>query len=273
MTGKRNIRLLLSDVDGTLVTHDKVLTEATKAAVADLGRAGIAFAIASSRPPRGRRMLFEPLALQGPIAGFNGGVYVKPDLSMVRSHLLDPAAAREAVTLMRDAGLDVWVYTPDDWLIHNPEAPHVAREAWILKFDPKVVKDFSEAHLAQAAKIVGVSDDADLVAACEAKAQAALGQRASAVRSQSYYLDVTHPQANKGAVVVTLSELLSIPPEQIASIGDMPVDLPMLRAIGFSIAMGNASDAVKAEASAVTDSNEADGFAKAVRRFILGEGA
>ncbi|MDQ0472317.1 Cof-type HAD-IIB family hydrolase [Labrys wisconsinensis] len=270
MTGRRKIRLLVSDVDGTLVTHDKVLTEEAKAAALALRQAGIAFAITSSRPPRGMRMLFEPLALEGPIAGFNGGVYVKPDLSMVRSHLLDPAAAREAVTLMRDAGLDVWVYTPDEWLIHNPDAPHVAREAWIIKFDPKVVQDFSDAHLAQAAKIVGVSDDADRVAACEAKAQAALGDRASAVRSQSYYLDVTHPQANKGAVVTTLSGLLHIPAEEIATIGDMPNDVLMFRQSGFSIAMGNASDAVKAQASAVTDSNEDEGFAKAVHHFILG---
>jgi hydroxymethylpyrimidine pyrophosphatase-like HAD family hydrolase len=80
---------------------------------------------------------------------------------------------------------------------------------------------------------------------------------------------VTHPLANKGTVVETLSKLLNIPSAQIATMGDMPNDVLMFRKSGFSIAMGNASDEVKAQASAVTDSNENEGFAKAVRKFVL----
>ena len=111
--------------------------------------------------------------------------------------------------------------------------------------------------------------DLELVAACEKEAQNKLGDRASAARSQPYYLDVTHPRANKGTVVETLSRLLNIPLAQIATMGDMPNDVLMFRKSGFSIAMGNASDEVKAQASVVTDSNENDGFAKAVRKFVL----
>jgi Cof subfamily protein (haloacid dehalogenase superfamily) len=270
MSGRRDIRLLLADVDGTLVTQDKALTEATKDVAKELHRAGIRLAITSGRPPRGMSMLIEPLALQGAIAGFNGGVFVNPDLSVIESHKLDPATAKQAVKLILDQGLDAWVYTAEEWLIRNQDAPHVAREAWTVKFDAKVVASFTDADLAQAVKIVGVSDDHDLVAACEKAAQSTLGERASAARSQPYYLDVTHPQANKGTVVTTLSKLLNIPPEQIATIGDMPNDVLMFRKSGFSIAMGNASDEVKAQASATTDSNENEGFAKAVQKFILG---
>jgi Cof subfamily protein (haloacid dehalogenase superfamily) len=266
---QRNIRLLLADVDGTLVTDDKELTEATKAAARELRQAGITLAITSGRPPRGMSMLIEPLALQAPIAGFNGGVYVNPDLSVIETHTLDPAAAKQALQLILDQGLDAWLYTPEEWLIRNKEAPHVAREAWTVKFDPKVIPSFTDAQLAQAVKIVGISDDRDLVAASEKAVQKALGEKVSAARSQPYYLDVTHPQANKGAVVDTLSRLLNIPPDQIATIGDMPNDVLMFRKSGFSIAMGNASDEVKAQADAVTDSNANDGFAKAVRRYIL----
>jgi Cof subfamily protein (haloacid dehalogenase superfamily) len=269
VSGQRNIRLLLADVDGTLVTDDKELTEATKAAARELRQAGIRLAITSGRPPRGMSMLIEPLALEGPIAGFNGGVYVNPDLSVIESHTLDPAAAKQALQLILDQGLDAWVYTPEEWLIRNKEAPHVAREAWTVKFDPRVVPSFTDADLAQAVKIVGVSDDRDLVAASEKAVQRALGGKVSAARSQPYYLDVTHPQANKGAVVDALSRLLNIPPDQIAAIGDMPNDVLMFRKSGFSIAMGNASDEVKAQARAVTDSNANDGFAKAVRKYIL----
>jgi Cof subfamily protein (haloacid dehalogenase superfamily) len=269
MSKQRSIRLLLADVDGTLVTEEKVLTEAAKAAARELRHAGIALAITSGRPPRGMSMLIEPLDLQEPIAGFNGGVFVNPDLSVIESHILDPAAAKQIVELILGAGLDAWVYTAEQWLIRKQDAPHVAREAWTVKFDATVVASFTDAHLAHAVKVVGVSDDLGRVAACEKAAQRILGDKASATRSQSYYLDVTHPSANKGAVVATLSKLLNISPEQIVTIGDMPNDILMFRKSGFSIAMGNASDEVKAQASAVTDSNENDGFAKAVRKFVL----
>jgi len=269
MNGQLDIRLLLSDVDGTLVTQGKVLTEAAKAMARELHQAGIILAITSGRPPRGMSMLIEPLALQGAIAGFNGGVFVNPDLSVVESRGLDPATARQTLDLILNQGLDAWVYTQDEWLVRDLGAPHVAHEAWTVKFDARAVASFTDAHLAQAVKIVGVSDDLDLVANCEKSAQRALGEKASATRSQPYYLDVTHPQANKGEVVSTLSKLLNIPPEQIATIGDMPNDVLMFRKSGFSIAMGNASEEVKAQASAVTDSNENEGFAKAIRKFIL----
>ncbi len=88
-----------------------MLTPAAKAAAVDLRRAGIALAITSGRPPRGMEMLIEPLDLRTPIAGFNGGVYVHPDLSVIESHTLDPAVAAQTVKLIQDQGLDVWVYT------------------------------------------------------------------------------------------------------------------------------------------------------------------
>src|ERR1700722_9245311 len=201
MSKPRSIRLLLADVDGTLVTEEKVLTEAAKAAARELRHAGIALAITSGRPPRGMSMLIEPLDLLEPIAGFNGGVFVNPDLSVIESRTLDPAAAKQIVELILDAGLDAWVYTAEQWLIREQDAPHVAREAWTVKFDATVVASFTDAHLAHAVKVVGVSDDLGRVAACEKAAQRILGDKASATRSQSYYLDVTHPSANKGAVV------------------------------------------------------------------------
>ena len=143
--------------------------------------------------------------------------------------------------------MDVWVYSGKDWLIRDPKAPHVAREQWTVKFAPTVVENFEDV-LGRAVKIVGVSDDHDLVARCEKDAQDALGAKASAARSQPYYLDVTHPDANKGTVVTALSKLLAVPTSEIATIGDMPNDVLMFRKSGLSIAMGNASPEVQAQA-------------------------
>ncbi len=264
----RDIRLLIADVDGTLVTQDKVLTPLAIAAARDLAAAGIALAVTSGRPPRGMAMLIEPLRLTTPIAGFNGGVFVAPDMTVIESHSLDPKAAGAALRLILGQGLDAWIYTPGAWLVRDPGAPHVAREAWTVKFDPVVAASF-DAELSNVVKIVGISDDLALVARCEADVRDALGATASAARSQPYYLDVTHPKANKGAVVANLSGRLGIPAAQIATIGDMPNDVLMFAQSGFSIAMGNAAAEVKARADAVTDANDDEGFAKAVRRFIL----
>ena len=272
LEARGSISLLLADVDGTLVTEDKVLTERARAAVHRLHEAGIRFAITSGRPPRGMAMLIEPLALDTPIAAFNGGVYVRPDLSISSERTLEPETAKRAFDLIRNEGLDAWVYCGNEWLIHNPVAPHVEREAWTVKFSPTVVGDFADG-LKRAAKIVGVSDDHELVRRCEGDLRKALGPGASAARSQPYYVDVTHPEANKGAVVDHLSRTLAIPADQIATIGDSPNDVLMFRKSGLSIAMGNASEEVKRQADAVTDSYNDEGFAKAVERFVLGDDA
>ena len=269
MVAKRKTSLVLADVDGSLVNEQKILTERAQSAVTALRRAGIRFAVTSGRPPLGMAMLFGPLELDTPIAGFNGGLFVRRDLTILEQKTVPLDVARQAIDLIREHGLDAWVYRGNDWLITKADAPHVAREAWTVKFEPKIVADVAE-KLDQVAKIVGVSDDYDRVRRCEADAQAAFGQHATAARSQPYYLDITNREANKGAVVEYLSSHLNVPADEIATIGDQPNDVLMFKRSGFSIAMGNASDEVKSQADATTDSYDNEGFAKAMERHILG---
>jgi len=262
------ISLVLADVDGTLVTHDKVLTERTKNAVQRLRERGIRFAITSGRPPRGMNMVNDALHLDTPIAGFNGGVFIQPGGKVISSRILSREAVATTIEIIRKHQLAAWLYTPDEWYIPDPNGPHVAREAWTVKFEAKVLTDFTP-FLDQAVKIVGVSDDLAAVAACEAECRKVLGSSVSAARSQPYYLDVTHPEATKGGVVVYLSRLFQILPEQIATLGDMPNDVLMFEKSGVSIAMGNASAEVQAQARFVTASSEEEGFAIAIERFIV----
>jgi Cof subfamily protein (haloacid dehalogenase superfamily) len=262
------ISLVLADVDGTLVTQEKILTEKAKDAVKRLREKGIRFAITSGRPPRGMKMINDALHLDTPIAGFNGGVFTQPDWTVISSKTLAREAARKTVEIIREHQLVAWLYTPDEWYVPDPKGPHVAREAWTVKFDARVEKDFTP-FLDQAVKIVGVSDDLAAVTKCETDCRKALGSTVSAARSQPYYLDVTHPEATKGSVVAYLSQTLRIPPEQIATLGDMPNDVLMFEKSGMSIAMGNASAEVQAQANFVSTSNEQEGFATAVDRFIL----
>lgn len=266
--GVQGVRLIIIDVDGTLLTPDKVLTERAASAVRELRKARIEVALTSGRPPRGLRMLIEPLGLTTPLAAFNGGMFVNPDLTIIEQRTLPAEAARQTVALIRRHGLDVWVYREADWYITNATAPHVDREQRTVQFAPTIVPALDDL-LDKAVKIVGVGDDLAAVARCEAEAQHLDGVYAA--RSQPYYLDVTHPDANKGMVVKYLSRLLSIPRDQIATIGDMPNDVQMFRGSRVSIAMGNASPEVKHQARHVTPSNTEEGFARAVEDIVLPE--
>jgi len=263
------VKLLVADVDGTLVTQSKALTPRACDAVRRLRDAGIQFAITSGRPPRGLSMLVEPLGLTSPVAAFNGGIFVEPDLTTsIEQRTLPLAVAREVLAYLLEAGLDVWVYRGADWFLRDVAAPHVAREQATVRFAPVVVHDLAGV-LDGAVKIVGISDDLPRVARCERELRHRVGAHASAARSQPYYLDVTHPDANKGNVVRTLARLLDVPLEHVATIGDMPSDVLMFGIVGTSIAMGNASPEVQRTARYVTTSNEEDGFARAVEMFVL----
>ena len=263
------IRLVISDVDGTLVTAQKELTERTRQAAHMLHENGIALAITSGRPPCGMSMLIEPLRLTTPIGAFNGGMFVQPDLTVIEQHVLPADVAGLVVKAIDARGLDAWAYQGCKWFVRRRHAPHVEREEWTVKFPPTVVPSL-DAVLEGAAKIVGVSDDLEAVARCEADVRREFGDHVSASRSQPYYLDVTHPLANKGTVVRYLSETLNIPPGAIAAIGDSANDVLMFALSGLSIAMGNANPEVQRAARRVTTSNEEEGFANAVERFILG---
>jgi len=265
------ISAVVSDVDGTLVTDDKVLTARAAAVVADLYARGIVFAIISSRPPRGLRMLLDPLEIATPVGGFNGGVIATPDLTVITEHLLSPAVARRAVDLLAARGVEVWVFSGQDWLLRDPAGAYVGFEERTVGFGPTAVKDFG-ASLDAAAKIVGVSKDFALLAQCERDVSAALAGSAFVARSQPYYLDITHPLANKGVALSQIAKLLGLPLAEIAVVGDGANDVAMFERSGLSIAMGNASPEVRRAADFVTDSNDEEGFANAIERFILADG-
>ena len=267
MTG-RPVRLVLADVDGTLVTPDKELTDRTIAAVAALREAGVLFALTSGRPPRGMEMLIEPLDITTPLAAFDGGVFSRPDLTLIEQRTVADDVVPSVFELFDELGLDTWIYRGTDWYVRDVKAPHVDQEASTVQFQPTVVDDFHDL-MSGVVKVVGISDDHDAVQRAADLAEQRLGHRVSAARSQPYYVDVTNREANKGEVVRHLSKEFKIDGDEIATIGDMPNDVLMFTHSGMSIAMGNASPDVQRAAHQVTTSNEDEGFANAVHQFIL----
>ncbi len=265
------IALVVSDVDGTLLTKDKVLTERAAKAARRLHEAGIAFTITSSRPAIGMRFLIAPLAITLPVGPFNGSSIIDAEMRPIEQSLIPRGAAGRCLDLLHQYGVDIWLFTNDAWLTRNADGEYVPNERRAIRAEPTVISEFSP-YLANACKIVGSSSDFDLLVRCESDMRKALGTEATAVRSQSYYLDITPPGHDKGTFVRAIARRLGIPLEQVATIGDMHNDVAMFEVSGLSIAMGNATDEVKRYAKRVTTSNQDEGFANAME-MILAENA
>jgi len=261
------IALVVSDVDGTLLTKDKTLTDGARTAARRLRDAGIGFTITSSRPTIGMGFLIEPLAITLPVGAFNGSCIVDPQLKPIEQHLIPTFTAQRSLDVLNEFGVDIWLFTSDQWLTRNGDGEYVPHEIRAIRADPTVVRDFAP-YLSGACKIVGSSADAARLQRCEVAMQHALGAQATAVRSQNYYLDVTPPGCDKGTFVQAMAKREGISTDAVATIGDMQNDLAMFRTSGTSIAMGNATDDVKQQATLATASNEDEGFAKAIDMIL-----
>lgn len=262
------IRLVVTDVDGTLVRADKTLAPETIAAVQALRRHGIKFCLVSSRPPTGLDVLVEPLAVDTPRAGFNGGLILDAWDKVVAELTIPPEACAVAVAHLQANDVDAWVFADGLWYATSDKGHYVPRERLSIKQDPKLVPNLAP-HLVRAHKVMGASPDFALMARMEAEIRGKLGPDAAVHRSQSYYLDITHPKANKGFAAASLAGLLGIEMSEMCCLGDMPNDVPMFEVAGLSICMGNAPEDVRKLATEVTGSNDTTGWADAIERFVL----
>lgn len=263
-----SIRLLVADVDGTLLDSAKQLTDGARDAVRALREAHVLFTLASSRPPFGLGWLVRELAIDLPFLAFNGALTLTPDLSILERHPLARDTTAQTFEVLAAHGLAWWAYDDADWYASDAGGPHVGTESAVVKRRPLIVADSADLP-SPLVKVAGVTDDAAAMEACVAALRGRLGKAASVERSHPYYVDVTAPAALKGEAVARLAARVGVPLEKVATIGDMPTDVSMLKRAGLGIAMGNASAEVRAEADAVTSDDDHEGFANAVREFVL----
>lgn len=263
-----DVQFLLSDIDGTLLRPDHSLSQANIDAVARLRAAGVHFTVASSRPPRAMRQQIEALGIDLPTVGFNGGNIVNADGSLLIAHRIDPVAARTTIDLFADHDVAVWVFADDQWFLTDPDGAYVEHERQTLGY-PFVQVDGFDAYLDRVDKIVAASTDFELLVELEARLNPLIEGLAFAARSQSYYLDVTALDANKGTALIALAAQLGVDMAHTAAIGDGGNDVAMFQQAGLSIAMGQAEEGVRSQASFVTGSNLEDGVATAIDRYIL----
>jgi Cof subfamily protein (haloacid dehalogenase superfamily) len=215
-------------------------------------------------------MLIDPLGLNTPLGGFNGGLVVDPAMNILQELIIRDELVGPIIDVLTQFGLSVWLYQGTHWYVLDHNGPHVEHESAVCAFGPREVDSF-EPLRGDIIKIVGVSDNPTTIANATAELVTQFGRDVSATSSQTYYIDVTHQDANKGHVVGFLAKLFTLDPKEIVTIGDMGNDVLMFEKSGESIAMGNASNEVKGRATHVSRSNDDDGFAFALNHFVLGD--
>ena len=260
------IALVISDIDGTIITSNHELTAATRAAAAALYERGIALSLSSSRPPRSLKPIAEALNLRSPFAALNGALMTTATGEVVACSALSVTAMSRVKNIAHDLGLNVWIYDAHEWWAPERNA-FVEREEHTSGFSA-VLTDYTE-RLSQPANKLTVVGKPELVAEAERRVLTALPDEVSASRSKPRFLDVTPYGIHKGTVVARLSELLSISRAAVAVIGDGPNDVEMFRQAAVSIAMGQGVDEVRAAAQYVTSSNDDEGWARGIEKYVL----
>ena len=267
MTKPSSIALVISDIDGTLITSNHEVTEATKAAAAKLYERSIELSLASSRPPRSITPLADALKLQGPFAAFNGALVVKRNGEVLARSIISAATIASVNRIADQFGLAVWLYDEVDWWAPWRDA-FVDREEHTSGFSARI--DGYDQRVRSEANKLTVVGKPELVAPAEQLILTELGSQVSASKSKPRFLDVTAYGIHKGTVVVRLADLLKIPTNSVAVIGDGPNDVEMFNQAGISIAMGQGVDEVKEAATYLTTSNDDEGWARGIEQYVLG---
>lgn len=261
------IGLVVSDVDGTILSEDKTLAPQTVAAVRRMAAAGVPLTLLSARPPSGLRPLADALGLAVAYGAFNGGTIMGPDGAIAQAHTIDPATARRIAGLIAGSGAGLWVFAGGLWYASDLAHRLIARERRSSFIDPLPLADLG-AGMDRADKLVAVCDDWVLAERLEQEGAGSFAGQAQVSRSQPFYCDFTHPLAEKGRGLAALAERAGVPLGRTVTFGDGNNDIPMLRASGVSFAMGQAGAGVKAAATFVTASNDEHGVAAGLD-FIL----
>lgn len=264
------IKLIVSDVDGTFLPKSRTITDATRRTLAELAERNIAVVLASSRPPRGMHHILEDAGMMSaptPFIGMNGAVIARTDGETLHSATLEPSIVQAIYEAVLGTGVNFMLLDETGWWSSGNDEL-VRREAASLRFEP-ILTGLHERMKSPVNKItlLGKPDDS-----AEAKRRIdALftGKIAASSPANPKFIDITAPDVHKGTAVLRLAAMIGVSRKEICTIGDGDNDTEMFRISGMSIAMGHASESVRAAATHLTDSCENDGWSKAMQKFVL----
>lgn len=268
-------KLLVIDVDGTLLNNNKEIMPRTLAALLKAQHMGVHLVLASGRPTHGVMPIAKALEMDkfgGFVLSYNGGQIINVETGEL---LFEKRIAPEWIPYFYKKAVQnnfaIFTYQKDRLITNNPDDKYVIQEAQLNHLEIVGVDRFDEAVDFAPCKCILTSDDEEALVSLETHWNKRLDGVLEAFRSEDYFLEVTPQFINKGNTLGVLLTMLSIKPEEVIAIGDGVCDVSMLQLAGLGIAMGNAVDSVKACVDKVTLSNEADGVGVAVENLILAE--
>lgn len=264
--------MIVLDLDGTLTNRDKVITPRTKAVLMEAQRQGKKVVLASGRPTYGVMPLAKELQLKeydGYILAFNGGVIqnCRTDEVVFSSQLPMESNAR-IINLAKDQGVNILTYEKNRIITPDASCPYVEKEAFINKLEVKQIENFREYVDFSVPKFL-MLDDGDYLALVEPKVKASLGKQFSVYRSEPHFLEILPKGIDKAQSLTRLLEQIGLQKEQMIACGDGYNDLSMIQFAGLGVAMENAVLPVRNAADYITLSNNHDGIAHVVEKFML----
>ena len=268
-------KLLVLDVDGTLLNNEKQISKRTLSALLKVQHMGIRIVLASGRPTSGLIPLANALELGnfgGFILSYNGCQVIKADNGEVMfERRINPEQIPYLEKKSRKNNFSIFTYHDDYILTDNASDPHIRREAELNNLKIVEEEEFSIAIDFAPCKCVLVSDDEEALRGLENHWKRRLDGVLDVFPSEPYFLEVVPCGVDKDNTLALLMEQLGVTREEVIAFGDGVADVTMLQLAGKSVAMGHAPDSVKVCADYVTASNEEDGVAQAVEKLILSE--
>lgn len=261
-------KLIIFDLDHTLLREDHTLSETTIDTVGRCQKAGIGVTLATGRRLPSALPYARQLGLTLPVITCQGAMLSTLDGQILHQCLMAPALAHQLLAQLTRYPLENIICCHDDQIYATqarPDAPDPA--GWIAAHPQHtpMPDDLGAVHPLK----IGASGDPEVIAQAQADIAAAFGQTVHAVQSSPYFLEITHPQATKSAAAARLAQLLAIDPSEIIAFGDSMNDLDLLQFAGCSVAVANAVPAVRSACAHITESNEQDGVARALKRLLF----
>lgn len=231
--------------------------------------------LSTARPPRAIAQLHAELGLQDPIIAYNGALVYDPIKGQsLLAQAIPKAVGLGVVAELRalDPGINLGLELSDEWHV-DAVNEHLRYLLETFTLTPPQLGDIAKAITASdrpISKIYFLAPEETRAAAAARFAKAGLLDQIAITSSGPLYVEILARDVSKGAALRALALLLGIPREQTMALGDQENDISALEAAGLGIAMGNAAPAVKAAAALVVGTNEADGWAEAIERHVLG---
>lgn len=267
-----NYQMIVLDLDGTLTNRDKVITEKTRKALEEVLKQGKKVVLASGRPTYGVLPLAEELHLEqygGYILSFNGGCIMDcRTKEPVFKQELPIESNRKIIQLAKEEGVNILTYEGATIITADSECPYVKKEAETNHMPVRQIEDLAS-YVTYAVPKFLMLDDGDYLALVEGRVKAALGKNFSIYRSEPFFLEIMPKGIDKARSLARLLDTMGLSKEEMIACGDGYNDLSMIQYAGLGVAMENAVLPVRNAADFVTYSNNDDGIAHVIEKFML----